>query len=216
MIRCDGWSEPVVLMPPQYLEDPTMVLGVDGFTLYYSRGPSLQDQRVYCRYSESPIGPIASREARIHPYFETHTRIERARVSADLWLHTASWPGPPTGGIMAFARQLWGGVTRSLVLTIQPGTGWSFIAANPCVEVDAFGPGEHAIIFEGCVDRSCDWHLYLARWRVGQMATVEGELFRGANPSLLLHEGRRYLYYSALTSAGYSAGFETRVVSQPA
>lgn len=207
------WSEPVVLMPPACAEDPTLHRDADGLWLYYSRGPSLQDQRVYRRRAETPTGPLGPEE--LVTDLGAHTRIERARVTDDTWLHTASWPGPPTGGIMAFQRHPWG-VTRTLVLTIEPGTGWSYIAANPCCEVDPL-TGEVAIIFEGCVDAGCEWKLYRASWIPGRRATVDpAPIMTGANPSTFVEGGVRHMTFSRLTDRGWSAGFETCVVSQPA
>ena len=206
------WTNRTVLMSADFVEDPTLHRDDHGLFLYYSRGPHLQDQRIHYRRAETPRGPLG--EERRSGIGDTHTRIERARVWDDQWLHTASWPGPPTGGIMAFGRNAWG-TTRSLVLTVQPGTGWSFIAANPCVERRADGTVD--IIFEGCTDKRCHWRLFLAHWTPGSMAVVEPEpLMDGANPSTFVENGTRYLTYSRLTDAGYSAGFETCVMEQPA
>jgi len=205
------WSPPTVLMPPDFIEDPVLHRDADGLWLFYSRGPSLQDQRIYERRADGPLGPLGGECLALD--LGTHTRIERGRINARLALFTASWPGPPTGGIMAFERFPWGD-TRSLILTVQPGTDYSFIAANPCV-VDADEPGAYDLLFEGCTDDTCQWNLFRATWRPGSLAVVDPEpLFAGANPSLFDEDGVRHLVYSRLTEAGYSAGFETCVVTQ--
>lgn len=210
------WSERTVLMPADFVEDPTFHRDTAwrrGLSLYYSRGASLQDQRIYRRSAETPLGPVGDED----PAFDSgvHSRIERGRISEDLALFTASWPGPPTGGIMAYRRHTWGD-TRTLVLTVKPDTGYSYIAANPCV-TRTETPNEFDLIFEGCTDAACDWHLFRATWRPGSLAVVDDEpLFAGANPSLFVEDGWRYLTFSRLTKRGYAAGFETCAVRQEA
>ena len=115
---------------------------------------------------------------------------------------------------MAFERHPWG-VTRTLVLTIKPGTGYSFIAANPCCEADA--SGLVSIIFEGCADATCQWRLFHAQWMIGDAAAyVDPEpMMAGANPSTYIEDGVRYLTFSRLTDDGYRVGFETCVMEQP-
>jgi len=205
------WSKPTVLLKADFIEDPLIHQDHWGIRwLYYSRGPNLQDQRVYRRKLGS--GGAMGQEESAHDA-GTHTRIERGRLTTDLALFTASWPGPPTGGIMAFRQHPWGD-TRTIVLPIQPNTGYSFIAANPCAtRTDQTGVWD--IIFEGCVDATCQWNLFRATWREGEMAVVDPEpLFAGANPSLFDGPGVQHLVFSRLTDRGYKAGFETCMVSQ--
>lgn len=206
------WSEPKLILPADLIEDFTVTPDGPAFRAYYSRGPTLQDQRLYTRSMESPTGPYGS-EVPVEPRTRTHTRIYRGRANSAQRFVTQVWPGLPKVGIWLHEAQAFGEVRR-LVIPPTPGTLYSVAAANPCVRWDPRA-GEFDLIFEGRAE-PVFWRLFHARWSERDaFAQVDPEpLFDGANPSFLEWEEQLYLYFSRLTSRGWPGGFETCVVSQ--
>lgn len=213
--------EVTVLMPAGIVEDFVMVHeGGDYFTAYYTRGDSFQNQRLYARTEgRSPTALPPGREQALSIPLNVddgHTRLYKGCLSRTRRLISAIWPGIPRCGIWCFTDLLPGRGMMSKQMVIPPGppgSGYSYAAANPCAR--AVGDGWE-IFFEGCdplrTPGQPDWKIFRATWDGRGLAVVDPvPVIEGANPSLLEHGGRTYLYFSRLTPAGYAAGFETCV-----
>lgn len=205
---------------------------------------TFQNQRIHSAFGPTPLGPFVrpSSEPTFDP--GVHTRLYRGRLDDDAILVSAIWPGLPRCGIWCFHRgdafpQFGYAATEPTVVRNRPpprddakflvvppreGTLYSYAAANPCaeedVDPDGNGNGRWHIIFEGCTPPSVAgqpvWRLFHALWTPGALAVVDPEpICDGANPSLLVHEGVRYLYFSRLAPGGYAEGFETCAMTQP-
>ena len=208
----------IVLMPAGKVEDFVMIATPDyaaPFQAFYCTGGSFQNQRIWTHPARSPVGPFEG-EAWTVSQMDTHTRLYKGRIDRRRRLISGIWPGLPRCGIWCFTDRFYG-MEKSLVLAPEPGTLYSYAAGNPCVMGE---PGNYVIYFEGCpelkVPGQPEWRIFRATWDGKNMAKVDPTpILDGANPSLLEHEGKIYLYYSRLTPGGYAAGFETcvRVIS---
>ncbi len=212
MIGCEWTPHPKPLLPAQVLEDFVVLSDPrGGFLAYYTKGPGFQNQRVYSQEASSPLGPFSREVSHEDP--GVHCRISRGDLGLDHPMFVSSgWESPKVGIWAHWPRKF--GRLRTLILP----PGEESVVANPCASFDP-SRGEYDIIYEATRDPISNprphWRLMHAAWRPGAPAKVMYEICVGANPSLLVHEGVRYLYYSKLTSGGYSAGFETRVLTQP-
>lgn len=223
MIDPKKWTrhpEPIFTTPNGALEDFVVLKLDDGevtFHAYYTRGPNLQDQRLYYAISRSPLGPFVE-VSRVEVGLDTHTRLYRGRMDAHRRIVTAVWPGLPKAGIWLFQDvPVPGGIVekKSLLVPPLPDTGFSVAAANPCIVHDG---KEWNIYFEGR-DEQVFWRCYQACWDdkapgpVGNLRIIKTALFDGANPSVLQHDGVWYLYASIWNVQ--KGGFDTWAFSQP-
>lgn len=209
----------VVLLPAGKVEDFVMIATPEyaaPFQAFYCTGDSFQNQRVWTHPARSPVGPFEGDAWAVGRRMSTHTRLYKGRIDNKRRLISGIWPGLPRCGIWCFTDTFYG-MEKSLVLAPEPGTLYSYAAGNPCVSGE---PGNYTIYFEGCpelkVPGQPEWKIFRATWDGKNMAKVDPTpILDGANPSLLKHEGKTYLYYSRLTPGGYAAGFETcvRVIS---
>jgi hypothetical protein len=205
-----GWTDHGEIVPAGIVEDFVVTRrdALDAhFDAHWVEGPSFQNERLHWGRAAAPHGPF-ERMGRSVTLLDTHTRIYRGRIDDQRTLVSAIWPGLPRIGIWLFRRY---GAFDTKELFIPPEGRYHMAACNPCV----LRVGDHyEVFFEGRGDE-VRWSIYHATWRGDRERRIvapEPFLEGAANPSLLLHEGRLYLYYSKHVDGGFS----TRCMSRPA
>lgn len=218
MIDPKKWTrhpEPIFTTPNGALEDFVVLKLDDGevtYHAYYTRGPNLQDQRLYHAIGRSPLGPFVEVSPVGGTINNAHTRLYRGRMDERRRIVTAVWPGLPKAGIWLFEDvPVPGGMVEKKSLLVPPleGTGFSVAAANPCIVHDG---KEWNIYFEGR-DETVFWRCYQAMWDEHEVRIVKTALFDGANPSILKDDGTWFLYASIWDVK--LGGFKTWVFTQP-
>ncbi len=204
--------EPVFTTSNGVLEDFVVVENYGELAAYYCSGPNLQDQRIYVRPAKTPLGPFGPVKAIYPDGTRGHTRLYRGKVTEDVNLISAVWPGLPRCGIWVF-RDEGPFLSKELLIAPKEGTLYSIAACNPCVVFDE-AREEFDIFFEGR-DETVFWRIFQATWDgESAVATVIDEpVCDGANPSILVLDDVVYLYYSRWNAE--KGGFDTHVLTQP-
>lgn len=201
------WTDHGVILPANYIEDLRVVREGDGFAAYFVAGPRFGNTTLHRAHAASPLGPFSDASSTGHTH---HTRLYSGRIDALRRIITAVWPGLPRAGLWLFSEEPYG-MVKEIFIGPKPDTGYSIAAANPAVI--QLPNGTYEIYFEGRAEL-VHWSVFRATWKGGTDAPIVDDtpfLPGCANPSLVIHDDRLYLYYSK--HAGHL--FETCAMSRP-
>lgn len=189
------------------LEDFVVIPSGNMFAAYYCKGNDFSHLSLYRSVSDEITGEYKKEELIERGI---HIRLYRGKVNDTTRLITAIRPGLPHGGIWVF-RDAPFGMIKSVLIEPKYGSLYSVVAGNPCVIWDGT---EYNIFFEGRND-TVYWRLFQAVWDgMDGVRVIDTPLFDGANPSILKHDGKYYLFYSKYRTGG--EGFETWCMEQKA
>ncbi len=206
------WTDHGEILPPSVVEDFRIVREGDFFIAYFVHGPDFQHLHLGQARAGGPAGPVGP-VGPLHPLHPltqstSHTRLYSGRIDDRRRIITAVWPGLPGAALWLFTEAPFG-MIKQLLVAPKPGTGYAVAAANPAAI--KLPDGTIEIFFEGR-DHVVPWNIFRATWDGGTPVVHDEPFLRdAANPSLVVHDGRLYLYYSAHVGALFS----TRAMSRP-